>query len=176
MLAQQFNSHLTRGDIAGLHVEAAAFLCPKCKHKMGRGILSGFETTTSWSTYRKVFSTFEMCTWAGLPTSSQFKKKRKKLKFPMLFWGENGRKWQVQDLSQMSLKCLSSCFHCWIHWGWMYGFSVEQICPDPHHQTDLISLMLTSLFFFNLLCDFIAAFEPYVSWIECSIAVLFSSK
>lgn len=32
----------------------------------------------------------------------------------MLFWGKNGRKWQVQDLSQMSLKCLFSCFHCWV--------------------------------------------------------------
>lgn len=42
MLARQFNSHLTRGNIAGLRVEAAAFLCPNTQAQSGRGVACGW--------------------------------------------------------------------------------------------------------------------------------------
>lgn len=42
MLAQQFNSHPTRGNIVGLHFEAAVFLCSKAQAQ------SGWEIACAW--------------------------------------------------------------------------------------------------------------------------------
>lgn len=42
MLARQFNSHLTRGHIVGLHFEASAFLSPKTQAQSGWGVASAW--------------------------------------------------------------------------------------------------------------------------------------
>lgn len=83
MLARQFSSHLTRGNIAGLHVEAAAFLCPKTQAQSGRGLCLVMEHP-----HGEVLagnSTIEVCVWVWLLASSLFKKKIKKIPFLFLF-------------------------------------------------------------------------------------------
>lgn len=149
MLAQQFNSHLTGGNIAGLHVEAAAFRCPKCRHKMGRGILTGFETTTSWSAYRKQHREVHIgncspplrCVHGqGFQVHPSLEKKGKNWSFLCYFEGEmvgNDRfKIYLRCLSnvspsQMSLKCLSSCFHCWISGAGCMDFQLSKPALIP---------------------------------------------
>lgn len=75
MLARQFSSHLTRGNIAGLHVEAAAFLYPKTQAQSDRGLCLVMEHP-----HGEVLagnSTTEVCVWVWLLASSLFKKKKK---------------------------------------------------------------------------------------------------
>lgn len=78
MLARQFSSHLTRGNIAGLHVEAAAFLYPKTQAQSDRGLCLVMEHP-----HGEVLagnSTIEVCVWVWLLASSLFKKEKKKQK------------------------------------------------------------------------------------------------
>lgn len=140
MLAQQFNSHLTGGNIAGLHVEAAAFLVQNAGTKW---------VGVSWlvSKQRHCEVHIGNCSpplrcvhGQGFQVHPSLEKKGKNWSFLCYFEGEmvgNDRfKIYLRCLSnvspsQMSLKCLSSCFHCWISGAGCMDFQLSKPALIP---------------------------------------------